>query len=322
MTVDAAASTTATNFVLGDPKRAARILIVDDVLSNALLLKGYTAGLGGVEAVTFTDPTEALRWCTENEPDLVMLDYLMPQMDGIEFLRRFRRIEGQRDIPVIVIAAEENREALFEALDAGANDFLRKPVDHIELIARAQNMLQLHARHLELAELNKKLYTLGTTDALTGVANRRRFLEVLGDELERGRRYGRHCSLAMVDADNFQKINDSFGPDVGDSVLRALARALLDVSRKNDQVGRLGGGEFAVLLSETNSGRGEIACLRLLTAVRKITIDTDVEPVIVTVCIGLADACRDDDVGSLLKRADTALYRAKTSGKDCVAVAH
>ena len=314
-------NTTNTTSVPGDPNRVARVTIIDDVLSSALLLKSYTARLEGVETVTFTDPVEALGWCTENEPDLVMLDYPMPQMDGIEFLRRLRRSEGLRDIPVIVITAEENRETLFEALDAGANDFLRKPVDHIELIARAQNMLQLRARHLELAELNKKLYTLATTDALTGVANRRRFLEVLGDELERGRRYGRGFSLAMVDADDFKNINDSFGHDVGDSVLRALARASMDVSRKSDHVGRLGGEEFAILLPETNSRRAEAACMRLLTAVREIRIDTEIEPVGVTVSIGLADAFREDGVGSLLKRADIALYRAKESGKDRVAVA-
>ncbi len=321
MTVDAAASTTATNFALGDPKRAARITIIDDVLSNALLLKGYTARLEGVEAVTFTDPVEALGWCTENEPDLVMLDYLMPQMDGIEFLRRFRRTERLKDIPVIVITAEENRNTLFEALDAGANDFLRKPVDHIELIARAQNMLQLRARDLELAELNKQLYTLATTDALTGVANRRRFLEIVRHELDRGRRYGRPLSLAMIDVDDFKKVNDSFGHDVGDTVLQVLARTLSDESRNVDQVGRLGGEEFAILLPETNSGRAEAACMRLLAAIRKIRIDTDIEPVGVTVSIGLADACREDDVGSLLKRADIALYRAKESGKDRIAVA-
>lgn len=298
-----------------------KIAIVDDVLPNALLLKGYTRRLDDVEAVTFTDPVKALEWCAENVPDLVMLDYLMPEMDGTEFLKRFREVDALRDIPVVVITAAEEKEALYSALQAGANDFLRKPVDDLELIARANNMLQLRARQLELAEANERLLVLATTDSLTGLSNRRHFLEKLHEEISRTQRYGRPCSVAMVDADHFKAVNDTHGHEVGDRVLQQLSNLMSGEIRDVDCVGRLGGEEFAILLPETNVEGGKVFCERLLAKIRAAEIDLGEEVVRYTVSIGLTEVCKgENQTDVILNRADEALYVAKESGRDRVSI--
>jgi putative two-component system response regulator len=149
-----------------------RVAIIDDMLPNALLLKGYIRRLEDIEALTFTDPNEALARCTEAPPDLVLLDYHMPQMNGVEFLGKFRSVVHLQDVPVVMVTGEEKKEALYRALAAGANDFLRKPVDDVELITRARNLLELRARQHDLAKANEQLYLLATTDQLTSLKNR------------------------------------------------------------------------------------------------------------------------------------------------------
>jgi signal transduction histidine kinase len=137
-----------------------KVAIIDDVLSNALLLKGFINRLPDAEAVPLIDPTEALDWCIKHQPDLILLDYLMPGMNGIEFLQRVRAVQNLKEVPVIVVTGEESKETLYQALNSGATDFLRKPVDHVELIARARNMLELRARQLALARANEHVVKL------------------------------------------------------------------------------------------------------------------------------------------------------------------
>lgn len=298
-----------------------RIAIIDDVLPNALLLKGYASKLGGVDASVFTNPRLGLDWCLEHEPDLIMLDFHMPEMDGAEFLGQLRQNERLKDVPVVVITGAENRDTLYRALDAGANDFLRKPVDDIELLARARNMLNLRARQLELADANDRLYRLATTDSLTGVYNRRHFLSRVDDEIARVRRHGRPGCVVMVDADHFKRVNDQHGHDAGDRVLQALAATLRHTIRATDCVGRLGGEEFAVLLVETGVDDARAVCARLLEQVRAIRVGAGSAAILVTVSAGLT-AMRPEDANAAaaLKRADDALYKAKKDGRDRIEV--
>jgi two-component system cell cycle response regulator len=294
-----------------------RVAIIDDMLPNALLLKGYMKRLEDVEALTFTDPNEALARCGEAAPDLVLLDYHMPQMNGVEFLRKFRGVLQLKDVPVVMITGEEKKEALYEALEAGANDFLRKPVDDVELITRARNLLELRARQIDLAKANKQLYVLATTDQLTNLKNRRYFLEKLGLEVERSCRYARPCSVAIIDADRFKAINDTFGHDVGDKVLQALSNALIEELRGVDQIGRLGGEEFAILFLETEKSKALEVCRRLLTRVRGTKVMAEGSEVNFTVSAGLTEIIPSgDEADAVLKRADRALYRAKELGRD------
>lgn len=297
------------------------IVVVDDHLPNALLLKGYVSRLRDVDVVVFTDPHAALTACMENEPDLVMLDYLMPGMDGGAFLQQFRAVPTLQDVPVIVVTVEDSKDTLYRMLECGATDFLHKPVDALELIARARNMLRLRERQLALAEANDQLYRLANTDALTGLANRRRFLERLGADLDHSVRHERPLCLAMIDCDHFKDINDTYGHDAGDKVLRSLAGTLFKTLRKGDVAGRLGGEEYAMILPETNVQGAVIACERIMHVIRGQDVEAGTHRIHYTVSLGLTDAgAPGDTVDHVLKRADMAMYEAKRAGRDRIAV--
>ena len=260
--------------------------------------------------------------CRAHEPDLVLLDYMMPEINGVDFLRQFRAVDNLKDVPVIMVTGDESRETLYEALSSGATDFLRKPVDRIELVARTRNMLELRRRQLALSKANEELFRLATTDPLTGLSNRRAFLEALQQEFERYQRYKRPFSVMVIDADRFKAINDTYGHDAGDRVLRALAQALSQDVRRADRVGRLGGEEFAVVLPEMPVSHALIAAQRLLAMVRGTKIDVEGAEIACTISIGVTECRQDDDsVGAILKRADLAVYRAKELGRDRVEVA-
>ena len=285
------------------------ILIVDDVATNVLLLRRMVERIEDTKAVTFTVAAEALAWCESREPDLVLLDYVMPEIDGVDFLRRFRAQPHLATIPVVVVTGQEDRPSLYRALDAGANDFLTKPVDELELLARAKNMLKLRSA-------TRDLYRLATTDELTGLANRRHFLLRLVDEVARAARYPQPTSVALLDLDHFKLINDTYGHGGGDAVLQVTAALCRDVLRDVDTIGRIGGEEFAVLMPGTDIAGALIVCERLRLAVEQARVETLTGIVRPSVSIGVAERRPDEDSALLLLRADTALYRAKQNGRN------
>jgi len=239
-----------------------KIAIIDDVLLNARLIQAMTKRLVDTESTTFTDPVEGLEWCRENCPDLILLDYQMPKMNGIEFLKEFRKYDRFADIPVVIITGEDKKEMLHEALTAGATDFLRKPIDDVELLARASNMLRLRDRQLELISASERLESQANTDALTGLLNRRRFLSDFEDEFVRSRRYRHPLAVAMIDVDHFKKVNDIHGHGPGDRVLESIAAIMFRELRDVDRVGRLGGEEFAAYYPETDIVGAALAARR------------------------------------------------------------
>ncbi len=299
------------------PASMRKLAIVDDNPRTTLLIKTILERIRDLEIETFRDPCEALRSCQDHELDLILLDYHMPLMNGIEFLQEFRKNEHLCDIPVVMITGEEDKDLLYRALEAGATDFLRKPVEPVELIARARNMLRLRSRQIELVQANQKLTVMATTDELTKLANRRYILQTLKHECQRAGRYSRPFSLAMIDVDHFKRVNDTYGHDVGDEVLRNLASVLVRVFRNVDCVGRLGGEEFAVCLPETDLEGAMRACERLRTELVATPVEAGGECVSITASIGLAGFNREtQSPESLMKRADELLYEAKNNGRN------
>ncbi len=293
------------------------LAIVDDNPRTTLLISTILERIKNVEIETYSDPCEALRSCQDHELDLILLDYHMPGMNGIEFLREFRRNEQLRDTPVVMITGEDDKDLLYRALEAGATDFLRKPVEPVELIARARNMLRLRSRQLELTQANQKLEVMATTDDLTKLANRRYFLQTLKHECERSHRYSRPFSLAMIDVDHFKRVNDTYGHGIGDEVLRNLATVMVRVFRNVDCVGRLGGEEFAVCLPETDIPGAMRACDRLRTELESTSIDADGACISITASVGLAGFDSETETPEcLMKRADELLYKAKNNGRN------
>jgi diguanylate cyclase (GGDEF)-like protein len=299
-----------------------KVVIVDDTRANGMLLEGFIKSLPSVAAYTFTRPLEALVWCDDHTPDLVLLDYVMPDIDGIEFLRRFRSLPHLRDVPVVMVTATLSKETLYLALHSGATDFLRKPVDRIELTARARNLLDLRLRQKDLEAANARLQMLASTDALTGLKNRRAFLDAVESELERSRRYGRPFAVATIDIDQFNMINEAHGHDVGDEILQAIAFMCAEQFRSVDQIGRIGGEEFGVLLAELPVEGAVTACSRLLSRVSRAPVPAAGREIEFTVSIGITDAGREQDsVIKIMKRAEHALMSAKRNGANRVELA-
>lgn len=296
-----------------------KIVIIDDNAANAMLVETWVQQIDDAVTISFNDSAEGLAWCEANEPDLILLDQMMPNLNGIEFLKRFRALDTESTIPIVMITANVDRQTLYKALEAGATDFLSKPFDPTELLARTRNLLRLRENHLELKDTIERLHYLATTDTLTETANRAHFFDRLTEEIDRARRTGKPLSLAVMDADRFKLINDTFGHGAGDAVLKSLADTTKDVLRNHDIVGRLGGEEFAICMPETALEEGIHVCERLRSTISENRVEMEGRTLKVTVSIGVSQFISDSDTAdSLLNRSDFLLYRAKDSGRNRV----
>ncbi|HEX8383239.1 MAG TPA: diguanylate cyclase [Sphingomonas sp.] len=288
-----------------------QVLIIDDVALNTVILRSMVEKLRPCETFCFTHAPLALDWCREQAPDLILLDYVMPEMDGPAFLAALREIDHCRTVPTLVITSDTDRSKLLLALEAGANDFLRKPVDPIEFRARVRNAL-------ELGTALTRLRHLATIDGLTGVLNRRSFMAKLGDELDRAMRYDESFAVALVDIDHFKRVNDRFGHAAGDAALIIVADTCRDVLRRSDSIGRLGGEEFGVLTPVTTLAGAWQAAERLRSGVAGCDLTHLAPELTLTISVGIALVDRGEAPEAVLARADAALYRAKAEGRDRV----
>jgi diguanylate cyclase (GGDEF)-like protein len=281
------------------------IVIIDDAKVNAKLISAYVEKLENSKPTIFTNAVEGLDYCIEEDVDIILVDYKMPNINGLELVKKIRSIPEKSGVPIVMITAEDNRDILRQALDAGANDFLTKPVDEIELTARVRNMLSLRAYALELKHM-------ATIDALTSTYNRRHFLEESEREFSRSQRYDTSLSVLMLDADKFKLVNDTYGHAVGDTVLAALGDICRSELRENDFIGRMGGEEFAICLTETSKTSAQEVAERLREAIECTPITTERNVIYISISIGFTEVLKTDQIfSSALDRADRALYRAK-----------
>jgi len=299
-----------------------RIAIVDDLEPNALLLAAMLEGLMGAEIVVFTSAREAVSWCVANDPDLVLLDYQMPDIDGLTCLRQLRQMIGALEIPVIMVTSDASSSLLQAAFDEGATDFLRKPVEETELLARSRNLLRLRSRERALMQANATLDRLANEDSLTGCVNRRRFMDLASAELERARRHRRPVSLALLDLDRFKSINDTLGHAAGDAALVALVETGREVLRGSDVMARIGGEEFVALLPETPLVQALDAAERLRVGIAAREVVHDRARFTMTASVGVAEWMGPEEtLDDILRRADSAMYQAKAGGRNRVVAA-
>ena len=297
-----------------EPQRQ-KILIVDDAETNLMILSNLLAEEGDI--ISATDGVQAIALAESDLPDLILLDVSMPGMDGYEVCRRLKSGIQTRDIPVVFVTGRTEDNDQEKGLLLGAIDYILKPYSPLIVLARIRNHLALQKAHLDLKIANAELTRLAATDFLTGVWSRRRFMELGKAEVARVRRSGRCFGTVMIDVDHFKTVNDTYGHDVGDSVLRTLAEACVDRLRNVDIVGRMGGEEFALILPETDPQGAKLTVERLREYLGELAVPIDSGTLKVTVSAGVTTVHDPrDSIEAALKRADEALYEAKGSGRN------
>jgi len=319
------------------PEHAYPVFVVDDLSANRLLLKKLLAKEGYASIHLFSSATPMLEALnrTDELPGLILLDIMMPDINGIEVLQYLKTNEQYRDIPVIMVTAHQEDQYLSKAFEVGAVDYIRKPINRTELLARVHAALRLKqemdirkARELELLsikkeleEANRELHRLAREDGLTGLANRRYFEEILEKEWRRHQREETPLGLILLDVDYFKRYNDTYGHQQGDVCLQKVASVLKAIAhRPADLAARYGGEEFALILPNTEiPGVKYLAKLinRRVAALKIPHSASDVASV-VTVSIGCSVSFQSSasSMEALIKQADAALYQAKENGRN------
>jgi two-component system cell cycle response regulator len=296
-----------------------KIVVVEDeesyreVLAETLLANGY-------EVRTAADGASGLVLIRRWMPDAVVLDWVLPVMDGGALTRTLKADPSFRRIFVIIASARGEGQMRAEGIESGADDYLVKPIEAKELLARLRNGLVMRRLQMELEEKNRELELLTVTDPLTGLPNRRAFDKGLERELRRAERFKDPFGLAILDVDKFKAINDTFGHEVGDEVLKEIGRRLRDVCPAGDEVARIGGEEFGLILPRSVTEEMLTVTEQMRAAVSDTPFRTSEGELGVTVSAGAA--CSGGEIGydehELFKAADEALYRSKTEGRNRV----
>jgi diguanylate cyclase (GGDEF)-like protein len=300
------------------------VIADDDPVTMAILSKALKRW--DLDVMPASDGARAWELLTSAPvPDLAIIDWMMPGLDGIELCQRIRREPRLAGIYVLLLTGRGSRADLVAGLDAGADDYMVKPIDTEELRARVQVGIRVATLQARLADrvadlqsASTELTRLVSTDVLTDLCSRRSWFERAGAEFSRSQRYGRDFALLLIDLDLFKHVNDTFGHDAGDRLLRAVGDRLKAECRQSDIIGRLGGEEFAVLTPETTGADAERMASRIQEACRRVVVATSEGDVRCTCSIGVSALTpQDDDVEVVLRRADAALYEAKRSGRNC-----
>jgi two-component system cell cycle response regulator len=296
----------------------AHVLVVDDDPGSAAAISSTVRDLGH-RVTTCHVWTDALRVFTRGDVDLVLMDAVMPGVDGFR-LTRLLRSKSTSYVPIVFLTGLADRQAREHGVAAGADDFLTKPVDTLELKVRLTAMLRIRSLTRDLEARSKTLARLATVDALTGVGNRRAFDEQLPRELRAIGPDSRPAALLMLDIDHFKRVNDTFGHTVGDALLGFLGQLLGEASGASTQCFRYGGEEFAIIVRDTDASTSLEVGENIRSAFASRTIRATAAGAS-TLSIGVASTdqfVRIPDPTSFVAAADAALYRAKALGRNCV----
>ncbi len=287
------------------------ILVVDDTIANLDILVGL---LSEYDVIDTASGREALDIVEEEKVDLILLDIMMPNIDGYEVCQKLKSNANTKDIPVVFITAKTDEESIERAYSAGGSDYVTKPFRPKELLARIN-------RELQLKSYQEELKLLASTDPMTKLYNRRYFNEIAKNILEVERRNESELSLMILDIDKFKNINDTYGHNMGDEVIIFISDILRKNQRASDVICRYGGEEFVILLPETSLKNAVLVAekIRKRIAVSMVGAGGE-ESFSVRVSIGVSqiDILNEHDIEAALKRADKALYEAKSFGRNRV----
>lgn len=304
--------------VLTPSPRDRKILVVDDdpdsleIISEALRWEGY-------QIAKAQSGAEALLKLQGYTPDLIVMDVNMPGMNGIETMADLRRKIDY--VSVIFISGNAATDAIIEGLDAGADDYIAKPFDPLELLARVRTQLRIKDLNDQLRVANERLKELVDTDDLTGLFNMRSLYQRLDFELVRARRFGRQVCVVMMDMDFFKSVNDGHDHLFGSFVLTEVGAIIKKTIRNIDIGARYGGDEFLIVLTEVNKDGAQIFCERLRKAISTKLFKSGTDEIHLTASLGFAITSPGDkmiDSKSLVRAADMSLYEAKHAGRNCV----
>ena len=304
----------------------ATILLVEDDKVQAKVTKDSLESFG-YDVITATDGKSAIKSAKTQKVDIIVLDLILPDINGNEVSRWLKVNPDTKGIPIIMLTVRNSMTEKVAGLEAGADDYLPKPYDEIELNARIYACLRTKALQDELREKNRqledallKLEIQAITDPLTELFNRRYFLSTIEKEFNRTVRYKSPTSCMMIDIDHFKRINDTYGHRAGDISLREAAAVIKNGTRDFDTVARWGGEEFIVLLPETGGEDALLVAARILGAVSLYAFTAFPERITVSIGIATVPVPHIDTAEKLIHEADLALYEAKTKGRNRIAV--
>ena len=298
-----------------------RILIAEDDFTSRTMLAAVLRKVG-YEIVEANNGAEAwLALQQSDAPQMAIIDWMMPEMDGLELVRRVRGLPTDQPPYLIMLTSKGEKADIIAGLDAGANDYLGKPFDAGELRARVNVGFRMVEMQAALIESREALAHQAAHDSLTGMFNRRAILDHLHKQLAHTHRHGQALAVGICDIDHFKKINDTYGHQTGDDILCGLAANLNKALREDDTVGRMGGEEFLIVSTIRTGTDGQALFARIHSQIAQTTLVTRSGSLHITVSIGVATAVAGSTVDSLLERSDLALYQAKNEGRNRVVLA-
>ncbi|MFO6422287.1 diguanylate cyclase domain-containing protein [Motilimonas sp. KMU-193] len=286
------------------------ILIVDDTVENIRLLSKLLKD-EGYQVRGAADGKTALMLCDKKPPSLILLDIMMPGLSGYDVCRQLKEQPATKDIPVIFLSALNELSDKIHAFQAGGVDYISKPFEALEVLARVSTHARIVALQRSLMEKNAQLKMLAETDSLTGLFNRRYLISKV-------KASSVHYSVILFDIDDFKQVNDQYGHQFGDEVLISLSNRVIELCREQDIAARWGGEEFLIYLPEADQQQANALAEMLRLSINQCGIEPAGN---ISASFGVASQIQGENLELLIKLADSALYRAKLKGKNCVELA-
>ncbi len=308
--------------LVGQPEdRTYSILVVDDdPVSRTLLERLLTKE--GFHVISAENGEQALNIFKKQYIPIILTDWIMPKMNGVELCRAIRDIEAPGYVFIIIITARDSRDDIVKGLEAGADDYVSKPFYPSELLARIKTGIRILELERSLRKANEEIKRLSITDPLTNCYNRGYLMEHLPKEIKRAIRYKHLLSLAITDIDHFKRVNDTYGHQAGDKVLKYFVELIISSIRNSDWVARYGGEEFVVVIPETGIDGAVEMAERLRKTVASTGIDIGDKKINITASFGIAcfDPNKTEEITPdyLINEADRMLYEAKREGRNRV----